>query len=147
VNRKPLDNKNLRKALSLAINRDELTKHVTKGGQIPAGCFTPYNTAGYSFDTVLSFNPSEAKRLLAEAGFDNKNPVPALSLLYNTSESHHTIAQAIQQMWKEHLGIEVTLINQEWKVYLSSTNTKDYEIARMDGSVIIMIPTRFLIYG
>lgn len=144
VNRKPLDNKKLRKALSLALNRDELTEHVTKGGQIPAGCFTPYNTAGYSFDSVLSFNPAEAKRLLAETGFGEKNPVPTFSLLYNTSESHHTIAQAVQQMWKEHLGIEVTLINQEWKVYLSSTNSKDYEIARMGWISDYNDPNSFL---
>ncbi len=144
VNRKPLDNKKIRKALSLSINRDELVKHVTRGGQIPAGCFTPYNTAGYNFDTLLRFDPLEAKKLLGEAGFDEKNPFPSISLLYNTSELHHTIAQAIQQMWKEHLGINITLVNQEWKVYLSSTHNKDYDVARMGWISDYNDPNSFL---
>ena len=54
-----------------------------------------------------------------------------MTLLYNTSESHHLIAQAVQQMWKKYLGIDVVLLNQEWKVYLSSTQEKNYDIARM----------------
>lgn len=131
VNKKPLDNVNVRRALSLAIDRKSLTDNLLKGGQIPAVCFTPPNTGGYSFETTIRFDTTEARRLLAEAGYGPSNPFPSVTLLYNTSESHHLIAQAVQQMWKKYLGIDVVLLNQEWKVYLSSTQEKNYDIARM----------------
>lgn len=129
--RPPLNNKKLRKALALSIDRKSLTVDILKGGQIPAGSFTPPNTAGYSFDPVVTFDTIEAKRLLSEAGFKSGDSLPPISVLYNTSESHHIIAQAIQQMWKRYLGINVTLVNQEWKVYLASKAKKEYDIARM----------------
>jgi oligopeptide transport system substrate-binding protein len=130
INNKPINDLKVRRALALAIDRRAITEHILKGGQIPAGSFTPPNTGNYSFDQMISFDTTEARKLLLEAGFSEANPFPAISLLYNTSESHHTVAQAIQQMWKKHLGINVTLINQEWKVYLSSTQQKNYDIAR-----------------
>jgi oligopeptide transport system substrate-binding protein len=131
VNRPPLNNKKLRKALALAIDRKALVDDILKGGQIPAGSFTPPNTAGYLFDPVVSFDTIEAKKLLAEAGFKTGDSLPPISVLYNTNESHHITAQAIQQMWKRYLGIKVTLVNQEWKVYLSSKTKQEYDIARM----------------
>jgi len=108
-----------------------LTENVLKGGQIPAGAFTPPNTAGYTFDPVIHFDTVEARKLLKESGIKEGDTVSGISLLYNTSESHHIIAQAIQQMWKQYLGINVSLINQEWKVYLASKTKKEYDIARM----------------
>jgi oligopeptide transport system substrate-binding protein len=132
VNRKPLDNVNVRRALSLAIDRKAITENLLKGGQNPATCFTPPEAGGgYRCDSMVMFDTTEAKRLLAEAGYGPGNPLPLISLLYNTSETHHMTAQAIQQMWKKYLGIDVTLVNQEWKVYLSSTHGKNYDIARM----------------
>jgi oligopeptide transport system substrate-binding protein len=131
ITKSPLDNKKLREALALAIDRKSLTNDILKGGQIPAGSFTPPNTAGYVFDPVITFDTVEAKKLLNEAGYTSGDSLPPISLLYNTSEAHHILAQAIQQMWKRYLGINVTLVNQEWKVYLSSKNKKEYDIARM----------------
>ena len=131
VTKKPLDNVNVRKALSLAIDRKAITENVLKGGQIPAVSFTPPNTGGYTCDSSVRFDTLEARRLLKEAGYSQSNPVPPVSLLYNTSEQHHTVAQAIQQMWKKYLGIDVTLVNQEWKVYLSSKREQNFDVARM----------------
>jgi oligopeptide transport system substrate-binding protein len=131
ISRPPLNNKNLRKALALAIDRRSLANDILKGGQIPAGSFTPPSTAGYSFDPVITFDTIEARKLLSETGFKSGDSLPPVSVLYNTSESHHIIAQAIQQMWKRYLGINVTLVNQEWKVYLASKAKKEYDIARM----------------
>lgn len=144
VNNKPLDNKNVRKALALAIDRKALTEHVLKGGQLPAASFTPPNVAGYTYGNTLSFDTTEARKLLEEAGYDKNNPFPSVSLLYNTHESHHTIAQAIQQMWKKYLGIDITLINQEWKVYLETTQNHKYDLARMGWISDYNDPNSFL---
>ncbi len=132
VKKPPLDNPAVRRALACAIDRQAIVTHILKGGQLPATCYTPPGTGGYFADSSLWFDSTEAKRLLAEAGYGPAGkPFPAVELLYNTSETHHTVAQAIQQMWKRYLGIEVTLVNQEWKVYLASKQQGQFGIARM----------------
>lgn len=132
VTKPPLDNPLVRKALSLAIDREAIVTHILKGGQLPATCFTPPNTGGYRADSAVRFDTLAAKRILSETGYgEGGETFPAVELLYNTSETHHTVAQAVQQMWKRYLGIEVTLVNQEWKVYLASKLAGDFSIARM----------------
>ncbi|MEY4630552.1 MAG: hypothetical protein RIQ81_672 [Pseudomonadota bacterium] len=135
VNKKPLDDKRVRRALALTIDRKTLIEKVTLGGQTPALGFTPPNTAGYTFDGTLNatMTPAalaEAQKLLADAGFPGGKGFPKLDILYNTSEDHKKIAIAIQQMWKKHLGIEVGLYNQEWKVYLTSQAQMNYAVSR-----------------
>lgn len=127
----PLNDVRVRKALALSIDKKKIVENILKAGQLPGICFTPPNTAGYTCSVSVNFDTIEAKRLLIEAGYGPNKPFPEISILYNTSEQHQIIAQAIQQMWKDHLGIKVGLINQEWKVYLASTHSKNYEIARM----------------
>ncbi|MDD5674647.1 MAG: peptide ABC transporter substrate-binding protein [Chitinivibrionales bacterium] len=131
VNKPPLNDKRVRRALALAVDRESLVKYVLKGGQAPAICFTPPNTAGYTSAATIGFDTLEARRLLAEAGYNAQHPLPAISLLYNTLQTHHEVAQALQQMWRTYLGVSVTLVNQEWKVYLASTQERSYDIARM----------------
>ena len=139
VNKKPLDDKRVRRALALTIDRQMLIEKVTLGGQSPAVSFTPPNTAGYTFsgktESALNYSInaaalSEAQKLLADAGFPGGKGFPKLDILYNTSEDHKKIAIAIQQMWKKNLGIEVGLYNQEWKVYLTSQSQMNYAISR-----------------
>lgn len=67
---------------------------------------------------------------MAEAGFPEGKGFKGVEILYNTLEAHRSIAESIQQMWKVNLGIDVTLKNQEWKVYIDSQHKKDYDIAR-----------------
>jgi len=133
--REPWSNPKIRKALALAIERESIVKNITKAGQIPAGYFTPPDTAGYTSRASLPIgdyesNLAEAQRLLAEAGYPNGQGLPKLELLYNTSENHKVIAQAIQQMWKNGLGVEAELINKEWKVYLNSRREGDFDVVR-----------------
>jgi oligopeptide transport system substrate-binding protein len=80
---------------------------------------------------------------LAEAGYPGGHGFPKLTILMNTSEIHQTIAQVIQQMWREELNIEIGIENQEWKVYLDTVRNKHYEIARR-GWIGIQDPTFFL---
>lgn len=128
--RPPLDNPLVRKALAYSINREELTEHILKAGQKPAYHFTPPNTGGYNTQAKLPYDPELARQLLAEAGYPNGAGFPTFELLYNTSESHRTLAVAIQQMWKKELGIEVSLYNQEWKAYLSTRQAGNFDILR-----------------
>jgi oligopeptide transport system substrate-binding protein len=130
VHRGPLADARVRKALAYSVNREELTKHVLRAGQKPAYNFTPPETGGYSAEARFRYDPEKARQLLAEAGFPNGEGFPSFELLYNTSESHRTIALAIQQMWKRELGIDITLYNQEWKVYLASRKKQDFDIVR-----------------
>lgn len=133
VKKPPMDDKRVRQALALAIDRERLVKFVTRGGQVPATAFTPPGTGGYTPKKHLPSDGSkieEAKKLLAAAGYPGGKGFPKVDLLYNTSDSHKKIAEAIQQMWKKNLGISVNLYNQEWKVYLDTLNQKNYQIAR-----------------
>lgn len=133
VNRKPLDNPLVRKALSLAIDREKLIRYVVKGGQAPAQSFTPPGTGGFDPLPRLPKDLSrlnEAKSLLKQAGFPGGKKFPKVEILYNTSEGHKKIAEAISQMWSEHLGIKTSLYNQEWKVFLDTQQNKNYSISR-----------------
>ncbi|MDX9973216.1 MAG: peptide ABC transporter substrate-binding protein [FCB group bacterium] len=130
VTRKPLDDVRVRRALSLAIDRESIVRDVTKGDERPAYFFTPPDTAGYTCRTMVAENVEEAKRLLAEAGYPDGKGFPSIEIKFNTLESHKSIAEAIQQMWRKHLGIEATLVNEDWKVYLSSMTNLDYDVTR-----------------
>ena len=120
----------VRKALSMSIDRQAIVNRVTKGGEIPAKAFTPPNTGGYTSKTEIQFDIAGAKKLLAEAGYPEGKGFKGVEILYNTLEAHRSIAESIQQMWKVNLGIDVTLKNQEWKVYIDTQHKKDYDIAR-----------------
>ncbi len=126
----PFDDGRVRRALALAINRESIVTNVTKGGQIPAYNFTPPGTAGYTARARLAGDLETAKQLLSDAGYPEGEGFPRMELLYNTSESHRVLAEALQQMWKKRLGIDVSLVNQEWKVYLDSQDTLDYQVCR-----------------
>jgi len=151
--KKPFDDPRVCKAFALAIDRRMLTEHVTKGGQTPAYAFVPHGipdadggdfreNGGYY---IKDADVETAKKLLEEAGYPNGEGLPEITILYNTSESHKAIAEAIQEMWKTNLGIEnVKLTNQEWKVYLNSRKEGDFHIARAGWIGDYLDPMTFL---
>jgi oligopeptide transport system substrate-binding protein len=130
VDRPPLDDARVRRALAYSIDRELLTARVTKGGERPAFSLTPPDTNDYTAKAKMSHNVELARELLAEAGYPNGEGFPPLTILYNTMEDHQKLAVAIQQMWKQALNIDVTLENQDWKVFLSNLRTRDYDVAR-----------------
>ena len=144
VTRKPFDDVRVRRALNLAIDRKLLTDRVLQGGQIPATGFTPPGIEGFQTADAVGFDPAEAKRLLAEAGYRDGRGFPSTEILINTSEAHRKIAEAIQQMWKENLGIDVGIYNQEWKVYLDSQSKLDYDMSRSGWIADYVHPMTFL---
>lgn len=140
----PLDNPLLRRALSLAIDREALVRHVTRGGQIPSADLVPDGVAGYRALGLPLFDPVRARQLLAEAGYATGADVPPISLTYNTSEGHKQVAEAIQQMWKDVLGVTVELENQEWKVFLATAEMKNFQLCRMGWTADYADPFTFL---
>jgi oligopeptide transport system substrate-binding protein len=124
----------IRKALALGVDREILTDKITQAGEIPAYSWVPPNIPGYK-QQFLDFKSepkaqrlAEAKKLLADAGYGPDHPLK-IQLLYNTSENHKKIAVAIASMWKP-LGVDLELVNQEWKVYLETRDKKDFDVAR-----------------
>lgn len=142
--REPFGDPRVRRALSLAIDREAIVGKVTRAGEAPAGSFTPPGVGGFEPAQLVSFDPAEGRRLLAEAGFPEGRGFPKSDLLYNTSESHRTIAEAIQQMWKLELGIEISLYNQEWKVYLDSLDSLDFDVTRSGWTAVYDDANQFL---
>lgn len=137
--KKALGDKKVRKALSLAIDRDSIVKNITKGGEIPSYSFVPEGIPGADGNDFASkeyFKTSgdidEAKKLLEEAGYKDGEGFPTITLLYNQEGAHGDIMQAIADMWKKNLGINVSLAQQEWKVFQTTRTDKNYNIAR-DG--------------
>lgn len=126
----PMDDRRVRRALALAVDRQTLASKVLNDTAIAWGGYVPFGMPDYDPPALFTFDPEEAQRLLAEAGFPNGEGFPEISLLYNTSEDHRTIAVAVQQMWKKHLNVDITLENQEWQVYLSAVREGNFEIAR-----------------
>ncbi len=126
----------VRKALSLAMDRTLITEKVSMGGETPATSYVPegvLDTKGDEFHkdySDITTNIEEAKKLLEEAGYPNGEGFPTLTFTYNTASNHQMIAQAIQDMWKTNLGINVELKNEEWAVFQNTRNNFQYEICR-----------------
>ncbi len=128
--RPPVDNVLVRRALSYALDRDTLTRTVLQDTAIPAYSITPPDTLGYNPPQLFDYDPAKARELLAEAGYPNGEGWPGLEIIYNTQEAHRKIAVAVQQMWKRELNIDITISNQEWKVYLNSVSQREFQVAR-----------------
>jgi oligopeptide transport system substrate-binding protein len=132
----PFQDVRVRQALSYALDRDVIVDRVLQGGQFPAYTFTPGATDGFEVPEVDYANMTQAdrdakaKELLAEAGYGPDGDTLSFTYLYNTSESHQQIAIVASQMWKQKLGVEVTLENQEWKVFLETRGNQNFELAR-----------------
>jgi oligopeptide transport system substrate-binding protein len=143
VNKFELKDSRVRQALTLAVDRKVLVEKVTRGGQIPATALTPA-MEGYPALDMIAYDPVRAKELMAEAGYPEGKGMPKLEILYNTLDDHRKIAEAIAQMWQTTLGVEVTLINQEWKVFLQTQHKHDFVISRAGWFGDYMDPLTFL---
>lgn len=122
-----VDDARVRRALSMAVDRESLIANVTKGEQEPAQWFSRPGLAGAPTlethpDLGIKYDPEKAKAEL-QSYLDEKGLTVDqldITLMFNTSSGHQKIAEAIQQMWKDVLGLNVKLVNQEWKVYLKT---------------------------
>ncbi len=126
----PLDDARVRRALAMSVDRESIVKNVMRGGQRAAGSFVPASMPGWHPAAAVPYDPAAARKLLADAGHPGGAGLPPIDVLFNTSELHRQLAEAVQAMWKKELGVEVRLNNSEWKVYLNARNTLDYSICR-----------------
>ena len=143
----PFDDARVRKAFSLAIDRNYIINQVTGRGEVvatgyvPAGIYDAEGPAGDDFRTVggdyytvddegYQARCDEARQLLAEAGYPNGEGFPVVEYLYNTNDNHKAIGEALQNMWQTELGVTVSLNNQDWAVFLDTRKNGDYSIAR-----------------
>ncbi|MFW5675308.1 MAG: peptide ABC transporter substrate-binding protein, partial [Acetivibrio ethanolgignens] len=142
VEKEPLNNPLVRKALILAIDRQYICDEIGQAGQVPAGAFVPtgltdadstkefrevggdyYDPADYEGNLEL------AKQALAEAGYPDGEGLPTIEYLYNEGGSHDVIGQALQDMWSK-IGVKVELVSQEWATFLNTRKNGGYDIAR-----------------
>lgn len=139
----------VRKALSWSIDRRIIAEKVLGTGEKPAWHFTPDVTASFTPGASYLQQHSQqelnaqAKALLAAAGYGPGKPLQ-LTLLYNTSESHQKIAVAVASMWKKNLGVQVKLQNQEWKTYIDSRNSGNFDVIRASWVGDYNEPSTFL---
>ncbi|EPL8294854.1 TPA: ABC transporter substrate-binding protein [Enterobacter hormaechei] len=133
--RPPFNDARVRKALNLALDKDIIAGKVLGQGQRPAWLISQPDIGGVKLQNPdyaswpMDKRIAEAKKLLAEAGFNDSHPL-SFNLLYNTSESHQRIAIAASSMWKKNLGVEAKLQNQEWKTMLDTMHTHNFDAVR-----------------
>ena len=126
--RAPLNDVRVRRALSLALDRESIVKHVLRGGQRAAFQFVPEGLGGFRNDTTLHENTETARALLAEAGYSGGQNFPALEL---TGWSQTPVLEAVQAMWKNQLGITVRIGSRDAKVHVAALESGDFDIGFM----------------
>lgn len=143
VEKPPFDNPLVRKAFAASIDRDSIVSLI-QGAGITTKSWIPKNMLGYNPDIGIDFNPEQARKWLAEAGYPDGKGFPEVTFLWPDVSNNRIIAEALQSMWKEYLGIKVELMNQEWKVYLSTINTDPPEIHRAGWGADFPDPHNFM---
>ncbi len=150
--KKPFNNVKVRKALAQTINREAIVKSVTKGGQSPAYGITPPGIADITGDYQKNLGPLFAEdaagaKALLEEGLKEEGMTVAdfkFTILLNPSEIHKKVAEAIQAMWRQNLGVECTLETTEFAVMLERRHAGDFDVARAGWIGDFADPVNFL---
>ncbi|MFI5323689.1 MAG: peptide ABC transporter substrate-binding protein [Thermodesulfobacteriota bacterium] len=143
VKKRPFDNPLVRKAFAASIDRKSIV-YLLQGAGITTKSWIPKNMLGYNPDIGIDFNPVQAREWLKEAGYPGGKGFPTVRFLWPDVSNNRVIAEALQSMWKEYLGVEVELMNEEWKVYLSTINTDPPEIHRAGWGADFPDPHNFM---
>lgn len=143
VEREPLDRPKVRRALALSIDRRSIIDNILQGGQQPATGVTP-PFGGYEPPGDIDFDPEQARALLEESGYQKSGGLPSLQLLTTDRDGARRLAEALQAMWKQHLGLEVRIVQREWTTYLQLQQNGEYDIATGGWIGDYLDPTTFL---
>src|ERR1017187_4018140 len=129
VRKPPLDNPVLRRALALDIDRTTIARDVLEGSRSPARFFTPPDCAGYTCRTEVPYDVSEARRLLAEAGFPGGLGLPSFEVQSYSVDTAVRTMEVIQSRWARDLGDHITIAPQEQKTLFQNQQDGNYSIA------------------
>ena len=143
VEKKPFDDVRVRKAISMAINRKQITD-LLDAGQIPLTSWIPKGLLAYAPSVGVSFDPIKAKQLLDSAGYKDRSTFPKFTILYNSNEGNKRISANIQAQIKKNLNISVELSSEEWKTYLQTLKTGQHDIFRMGWVADYADPDNFM---
>jgi oligopeptide transport system substrate-binding protein len=144
VTRRPYDDRRVRRALNLALDREAIARDLLKGTREAWDRLTPQGYPGYAAPPGIGYDPEAARAALAAAGYPGGRGFPKLAILFNTSEDHRRIAEAVQAMWTKTLGIRVELQNMEWGSTLQATTSLQYDVARRSWIGDYLDPGTFL---
>jgi oligopeptide transport system substrate-binding protein len=144
VRKAPLQDARVRRALALAVDRATIADKILPGGRTPASSFVPPLLQGYTPPPGQIHDLAAARQLLAEAGHPGGAGLPPIEILYNNSEILRLVAEAIQQMWHRDLGIDVRLVNQEYKSVFASRRAGDYQVLLGSWTADYLDATTFL---
>jgi len=151
VAKPPFDNRLVRQAFALAVDRQAIASLANGLGFTqarPATTFTPPDVLGRDlYEQVgLPFDPARARELLAEAGYPNGEGFPQVTLVFNYKEAHEAIASAVVTMWRDHLGVNVGLESvDDWDAYLERLDTDAPAIFRFGWAADYNDPDNFLV--
>jgi len=145
----PLDNARVRRALSNAIDRSEITGKVLKAGQGSMATFVPWGAVGaYRSPPPPALKPGQAAGEWKALGYETPGgkgkTFPTLEIHFNTSETHRAIAEVVAHQWKQALGVDCRLRNQEWKAFLDAQANLDYDVSRSSWIADYADPGNFL---
>ena len=144
--RPPLDDVRVRRALSLAVDRESLVNDVVRGAGRPASCFTP---PGAGYDSSFAYAPRNtqvelARKLLAEAGYPGGKGFPTLEIMTTSRDVQRIMAETVQAMWQKELGIHVEIRACEWTAYKAAQQNGDYDISSSSWSGDYLDPATFV---
>lgn len=142
--RRPMDDKRVRRALNMAIDKEKICRRIMRAGEQPATNLVPPGLLGYSPPSGPPFDVEAARKLLADAGFPEGHNFPKVEILYNTHETHQAIAEVVQDDWRQNLGISVELRGLEWGTYQDTQQKLQYQVSRAGWNADYADPNTFI---
>jgi oligopeptide transport system substrate-binding protein len=144
VKRPPFDDPRVRRALSLAIDRDIIAKRVLSGAYPPAHSFTPPDCGGYTPKARVDLDAGRARSLLAEAGHAGGAGLPIFEVQVRNDGVQAPVMEAIQAMWAKELGVHVTLATLEQKTWIQNQQMLNYSVSTAGWAGDFLDPVTFL---
>jgi oligopeptide transport system substrate-binding protein len=142
--RPPLDDKRVRQALSMAVDRDEITRVATGAGEDPAYSLVPPVMPNYQEQRCKPRDPGAARKLLVEAGYPDGRGFPKIEILYNTDQAHQAIAELLRKQWQRELGIAASLRNEEWGSFQDAQQQLNFTVSRRAWVADYIDPNTYL---
>jgi oligopeptide transport system substrate-binding protein len=144
VTRPPFNDERIRRALSLAIDRDALARRVLSGAYPAAHSFTPPDCGGYYARARIGTDSDLARRLLAQAGYPGGRGLPPIEVQARNDEVQPLVMEAIQEMWRRQLGVRANLSTLEQKTWLQNQQTLNYSVSTAGWAGDFLDPVTFL---